>query len=56
MYGHEDELNGRKGAKGANHMVKGGTRGCSTVHGFSSLEPFSAKEDDGNKRSCLSFF
>lgn len=24
MYGHEDESNGRKGAKGANHMVKGG--------------------------------
>jgi hypothetical protein len=24
MYGHEDKSNGRKRAKGANHMVKGG--------------------------------
>jgi hypothetical protein len=53
MYGHEDESNGRKGAKGANHMVKGGGILSWISVRIQTFEAILGRRSDGNKKRLI---
>lgn len=55
MYGHEDESNGRKGAKGANHMVKGGGILSWISVRIQTFEAILGRRSDGNKKRLIFF-
>ena len=55
IYGHEDKSNGRKRAKGANHMVKGGLepkhrQSCAPIQQFRAAFGPAAFGRRGNKK------